>query len=59
MNLGDKKPELALILCMWVSVIHVALRLKVFLKGISELLVLGLNGRKDSLLNDLSAPPSW
>lgn len=58
MNLGDKRTRISPN-SLWVSVIHVALLLKAFLKGISELLVLGLNGRKDSLLNDLSEPPSW
>lgn len=40
-------------------VIHAALLLKLFLKGISGGLVLGLKGRKVILLNDPSEPPSW
>lgn len=40
-------------------VIHAALLLKLFLKGISGCLVSGLKGRKVILLNDPSEPPSW
>ena len=39
----------------------IALLLKAFLEGISELLilVLGLNSKKGSLVSDLSEPPSY
>lgn len=43
---------------MWPIVMCAVLLVKPFLKGISELLLLGLKSRKDILLSDLSELPS-
>lgn len=43
---------------MWPIVMRAALLVKLFFKGISELLLFGLKGRKDFLSSDLSELPS-
>lgn len=48
MNSGDKRGRISPN-SLRVDVFHAALLLKAFLKGISEILVLGLKDRKDAL----------
>lgn len=57
MNLGIKETELAPVLCVQIRLTFMLLSIKPF-NRISEFLVLGLKGRKDTLLNDLLKPPA-